>query len=58
MIRLLLASFTESDIEILIFILHNIGLQLRKEDPGAIKEIIDMALQKKNSYAVEIKMAE
>jgi hypothetical protein len=58
MIRLLLVSFTESDIEILIFILHNIGLQLRKEDPGAIKEIIDMALQKKNSYAVEIKMAE
>ena len=57
MIRLLLVSFTESDIEILIFILHNIGLQLRKEDPGAIKEIIDMALQKKNSYAVEIKMA-
>ena len=58
MIRFLLNSFTESDIEILIFILHNIGLQLRKEDPGAIKDIIDLALQKKNSYAVEIKMAE
>jgi len=32
-IKLLLNSFNEADIEILIFILHNIGLQLRKEDP-------------------------
>jgi nucleolar MIF4G domain-containing protein 1 len=58
LIRILLASFTESDIEILIFILHNIGIQLRKEDPGAIKEIIDMAQSKKNNYIVELKMAE
>ena len=44
LINILLSSFTESDIEILIFILHNIGIQLRKEDPGAIKEIIDLGL--------------
>jgi hypothetical protein len=30
LIKILMNSFTESDIEILIFILHNIGLQLRK----------------------------
>ena len=58
LIKVLLTSYTESDIEVLIFILHNIGLQLRKEDPGAVKEIIDMAESKKNSYAVELKMAE
>lgn len=43
LIQILMQSFTESDIEILIFILHNIGLQLRKEDPVAIKSIIEMA---------------
>ena len=40
-IRFLLNSFTESDIEVLIFVLHNIGLQLRKKDPAAIKQILD-----------------
>ena len=52
----LMNSFTETDIEILIFILHNIGLQLRKEDPTKIMQIIDMAQSKKNSYAVELKL--
>lgn len=36
LINKLMNSFTETDIEILIFILHNIGLQLRKEDPTKI----------------------
>ena len=56
LIKVLRDSFREDDIEILIFILHNIGLQLRKEDPQAIKEIIEAAEAKKNSHAVEIKM--
>ena len=46
----LLNSFTESDIEVLIFVLHNIGLQLRKKDPEAIKGILDSFTQKKNSF--------
>ena len=36
-IKFLLQSFTESDIEVLIFVLHNIGLQLRKKDPASVK---------------------
>ena len=56
MIKYLLNSFEESDIEVLIFLLHNIGLQLRKADPEAIRDIIHMAESKKNSYAVEVKM--
>ena len=36
-IKFLLNSFTESDIEVLIFVLHNIGLQLRRKDPASIK---------------------
>ena len=56
LIKLLMASFSESEIEILMFILHNIGLQLRKEDPVAVKEIIEAAESKKNHFGVEVKM--
>ena len=34
----------------LIFVLHNIGLQLRKKDPVSIKQILDLFNQKKNNY--------
>lgn len=56
LIKILMNSFTEGDLEILIFILHNIGLQLRKEDPSALKEIMDLADQKKANFSVELKM--
>ena len=49
-IKFLLNSFAESDIEVLIFVLHNIGLQLRKKDPESIKSILDLFAQKKNSF--------
>jgi len=49
-IKFLLGSFTESDIEVLIFVLHNIGLQLRKKDPASVKQILDLFNQKRNSY--------
>jgi hypothetical protein len=56
LIRFMMSSFTETDIEILIFLLHNIGLQLRKADPIALKELLHLAEQKKNNLSVEIKM--
>ena len=56
MIKILIQAYSENDIEILIFILHNIGLQLRKEDPASVKEIIDLQEQKKNTYLAEAKM--
>ena len=52
-IKFLLNSFTESDIEVLIFVLHNIGLQLRKKDPASIKQILDLFNQKKNSFLAQ-----
>jgi len=58
LVKILLESFTETDIEILIFILHNIGLQLRKEDPAQILSIIDMATAKKNTYEASVKMGD
>ena len=36
--------------------LHNIGLQLRKADPIALRDIITLSEQKKNSYTAEIKL--
>ena len=43
LLHVLLHSYSESDLEILIFLLHNIGLQLRKSDPAALKSILDLA---------------
>jgi hypothetical protein len=45
----MMTSFSETDIEILIFLLHNIGLQLRKADPIALRDLLTLAEQKKNS---------
>ena len=56
-ITLMLSSFREAEIEILIFVLHNIGLQLRKADPAGIRDLLQIVEQKKNSLAVEIKMS-
>ncbi len=38
--------------------LHNIGLQLRKADPVAIQDIIQITEQRKNNFAVELKLME
>ena len=57
-IKMLLQSFREHDIEVLIFLLHNIGLQLRKKEPEALKNIIDLFTQKKNSYLAESKLTQ
>lgn len=46
----LLQSFKEADVEILIFLLHNIGLQLRKADTVALKDLLTLADQKRNSF--------
>lgn len=55
-VNYLLTSFREDDIETLIFLLHNIGLQLRKADPDNLKQIIDLFTQKRNSYMIETKL--
>jgi len=58
LIKYLLNAFTEDDIETLIFLLHNIGLQLRKSDPENLRQIIDLFTQKRNSYLAEAKLQE
>ena len=39
-IKVLLKSFTEEDLEILLYILKSVGIDIRKEDPQALKDII------------------
>ncbi|XP_019745169.1 nucleolar MIF4G domain-containing protein 1-like, partial [Hippocampus comes] len=39
-LRRLLAVFGEKDIELLLFVLRNVGFSLRKDDPLALKELI------------------
>ena len=56
LIKFLLNSFTEDDVETLIFLLHNVGLNLRQADPENLKSIIDIFTQKRNSYLAESKL--
>jgi len=51
-IKRLLESFTPMDIELLVSVLTHCGLQLRREDPGGLKEIILVVQQK----AVQLKV--
>ena len=44
------------DVEILIFLLHNIGLQLRKSEPESLKQVFEIFAQKYNSFQAEGKM--
>ncbi|XP_051910061.1 nucleolar MIF4G domain-containing protein 1 [Hippocampus zosterae] len=45
-LRRLLAVFGEKDIELLLFVLRNVGFSLRKDDPLALKELIAEAQRK------------
>lgn len=54
----MIQSFKEDDIDILIFVLHNIGLQLRKEETAKLKNLFDIAEQKRNQFSVFIKLEE
>ncbi|KAL6058150.1 Nucleolar MIF4G domain-containing protein 1 [Balamuthia mandrillaris] len=46
LIKLLVDSFTENDIELLLSILKNCGTQLRSDDPQSLKEVILMVQEK------------
>ena len=54
----MIQSFKEDDIDILVFVLHNIGLQLRKEETAKLKNLFDIAEQKRNQFSVFIKLEE
>ncbi|XP_030253727.1 nucleolar MIF4G domain-containing protein 1 [Sparus aurata] len=39
-LKLLIGAFTEKDVELVLFMLRNVGFALRKDDPLALKELI------------------
>ncbi|XP_071803318.1 nucleolar MIF4G domain-containing protein 1-like [Asterias amurensis] len=54
-IRKLVDGFTERDIEMLLLILKNAGLMLRKDDPSSLKEIILQIQTKASTCSEEFK---
>ncbi|CAN9506351.1 unnamed protein product [Ophioblennius macclurei] len=47
-LKLLVGTFSEKDIELVLFVLKNVGFALRKDDPLALKELISDAQRKAN----------
>ena len=45
-LKLLVGAFTEKDIELVLFVLRNVGFALRKDDALALKELISEAQRK------------
>ncbi|XP_025925056.1 nucleolar MIF4G domain-containing protein 1 [Apteryx rowi] len=48
-LKRLVSTFTEKDIELILFLLKNVGFSLRKDDPLALKELISEAQSKANT---------
>lgn len=45
-LKLLVGAFTEKDIELVLFVLRNVGFALRKDDALALKDLISEAQRK------------
>ncbi|XP_032298867.1 nucleolar MIF4G domain-containing protein 1 isoform X2 [Coturnix japonica] len=54
-LKKLVSSFTEKDIELILFLLKNVGFSLRKDDALALKDLISEAQSKANSAEKELK---
>ncbi|XP_068604131.1 nucleolar MIF4G domain-containing protein 1 [Brachionichthys hirsutus] len=52
-LKLLLAGFTEKDVELVLFVLRNVGFALRKDDALALKELISEGQRKANNVGVK-----
>lgn len=45
-LKLMIGAFTEKDVELVLFLLRNVGFTLRKDDPLALKELISEGQRK------------
>ncbi|XP_021243758.1 nucleolar MIF4G domain-containing protein 1 [Numida meleagris] len=54
-LKKLVSSFTEKDIELILFLLKNVGFSLRKDDALALKDLISEAQSKANTADKELK---
>lgn len=54
LLKRLVDSFQEKDIELILIVLKNIGFVLRKDDPASLKELI-YSVQKKANESSELR---
>lgn len=54
-LKLLIAAFTEKDIELVLFVLRNVGFSLRKDDALALKDLISEAQRKATDAGARFK---
>ncbi|XP_048807665.1 nucleolar MIF4G domain-containing protein 1 [Lagopus muta] len=54
-LKKLVSSFTEKDIELILFLLKNVGFSLRKDDALALKDLISEAQGKANAAEKKLK---
>uniref|UniRef100_A0A3P8TAC9 Nucleolar MIF4G domain-containing protein 1 n=2 Tax=Amphiprion percula TaxID=161767 RepID=A0A3P8TAC9_AMPPE len=54
-LKLLVGTFTEKDIELVLFVLRNVGFALRKDDALALKELISEAQRKASDMGSKFK---
>uniref|UniRef100_A0A8C9FKQ7 Nucleolar MIF4G domain-containing protein 1 n=1 Tax=Pavo cristatus TaxID=9049 RepID=A0A8C9FKQ7_PAVCR len=54
-LKKLVSSFTEKDIELILFLLKNVGFSLRKDDALALKDLISEAQSKANAAEKDLK---
>lgn len=54
-LKMLVATFTEKDIELVLFVLRNVGFALRKDDALALKELISDAQRKAGDLGSKFK---
>jgi nucleolar MIF4G domain-containing protein 1 len=54
LIRLFLESFAEIDMDLLLLLLKSSGVQLRKDDPSALLEIISLVKKQEDAHRAEI----
>ncbi|XP_028290941.1 nucleolar MIF4G domain-containing protein 1 [Gouania willdenowi] len=52
-LKLLVDTFTEKDIELVLSVLRNVGFALRKDDPVALKELISEAQRKASGVGAQ-----
>lgn len=45
-LKLMIGAFSEKDVELVLFLLRNVGFALRKDDPLALKELISEGQRK------------
>lgn len=54
-LKLLVGTFSEKDIELVLFVLRNVGFALRKDDALALKELISDAQRKASDIGTRFK---